>query len=157
MQSKCYQLDDVDFDLLRPLVTPLCPCRVKPRKVVRKVPESKVDSPADPTKRKGESPSADAQPMKKLKATPQEFGLPEEEPEAHDAVPEHHEDAPASSEEGEDAEIAAQKEKAARQERAATKERRSKMREETPKESTQAAKVTAGASSTPRVEPTQDI
>ena len=135
----------------------IVPCRSKPRVAVRKVTQKKVDSPVDPTKRKGESTSADAQPSKKLKATPPESDLPEGEPEAHDAVPKQHEEAPASSDEGEDAEIAAQKEKAAREERAATKERRSKTREETPKEAPQAAKVTAGPSSTPRVEPAQDL
>ena len=145
--------------LLQPEVTAFCHCRVKPRKVIRKVPQSKVDSPVDPTKRKGESPSAGARPMKKLKATPPEFGLSEEEPEAHDAAPERHEDAPASSEEGEDAEIAAQKEKAAREERAVTKERRSKAKEDAaPKETTKDAPVAAGASSTPRVDATtQDL
>jgi hypothetical protein len=132
-------------------------CRSKLRVAVRKVTQRKVDSPVDPTKRKGESTSADAQSLKKLKATPPESDLPEGEPEAHDAVPEQHEEAPASSDEGEDAEIAAQREKAAREGRAATKERRSKMREETPAEAPQAAKVTARPSSTPRVEPAQDL
>ena len=131
---------------------------MKPRKVVRKIPESKVDSPVDLGKRKGESPCASGRLTKKPRATPPEFGLPKEEPEAHDAVPERHDDAPASSEEGEDAEVAAQKEKAAREGRAAAKERRSKATEEaTPKEVAKIAKVTAGTSSTPRVEPTQDL
>ena len=105
-------------------------CRVKPRVVDHKIPQRRADSPVDPMKRKGESPSAGTCPSKKLKATPPEFGLPEEEPEAHDVSLEHHEEAPTSTEEGEDAEIAAQKEKAAREERAATKERRSKARED---------------------------
>ena len=96
--------------------------------VIRKIPQRDADSPIDPLKRKGESPSAGARPTKKLKATPPEFGLSEEEPEAHDAALERHEEAPASSEEGEDAELAAQKEKAAREARAITKERRSKLR-----------------------------
>ena len=103
-------------------------CRVKPRVVVRKIPERGADSPVDPLKRKSESPSAGTCPSKKLMVPPAEFGLPEEEPEAHDAAPERYEDAPSSSEEGEDAELAAQKEKAAREERAGTKERRSKTR-----------------------------
>ena len=98
-----------------------------------------------------------SRPTKKPRATPPEFGLTEEEPEAHDAAPERHEDAPASSEEGK-AEVAAQKEKAAREGRAAAKERRSKATEEAaPKEVAKIAKVTAGTSSTPRVEPTQDL
>ena len=111
-------------------LTLLCLCRVKPRVVVRKIPQREADSPVDPMKRKGESPSAGTRPSKKLKTTPAEFGLPGEEPEAHDAVPECYEDAPSSSEEGEDAELAAQKEKAAREERAGTKERRSKTRDD---------------------------
>ena len=128
-------------------------CRVKLRVVVRKIPERGADSPVDPLKRKGESPSAGTRPSKKLKATPAEFGLPEEEPEAHDAAPERYEDTPSSSEEGEDAELAAQKEKAAREERAGTKERRSKTRHDPAHaEATRGATVAAGARSTPRVD-----
>ena len=69
--------------------------------------ESKLDSLVDPKKRKGESPSISGCRTKKPRATPPEFGLAEDEPEAHDAAPERHEAAPASSEEGEDAEVAA--------------------------------------------------
>ena len=81
-------------------MTPLCLYRVKPRKVVRKILESKVDTPVNLGKRKGESPSASGRLTKKPRATPPDFGLTEEEPEAHDAAPECHDDAPASSEEG---------------------------------------------------------
>ena len=102
-------------------------------------------------KRKGESPRAGTRPMKKLKATPPEFGLPEEEPEAHDAVPERLEEVSASSEEGEDAELATQKEKAARA--AVTKERRSKTKHDlAPKEAARDVTTAAGTSSTPRVD-----
>ena len=135
----------------------IVPCRSKPRVAAHKVTRRKVDSPADPTKRKGESTSADAQPSKRLKATPPDADLPEGEPEARDAVPEQHDYVPASSDEGEDAEVAAPKEKAAREERAATKERRSKTRQEAPREAPQTAKVTAEPSSTPRVEPVPDL
>ena len=121
--------------------------------VDRKIPQREADSPIDPTKRKGESPGAGTRPLKKLKATPPEFGLPEEEPEAHDAALERHEEASASSEEGEDAELTAQKEKAARKARAVTKERRSKQRHDpASKEGAKDTTIVAGASSTPRVD-----
>ena len=121
--------------------------------VIRKIPRREGGSPADPTKRKGESPSVGARPLKKLKATPPEFGLPEEEPEGHDTAPERREEASASSEEGEDAELAAQKENAAREARAAPQERRSKQRHDPAfKEGAKGATATAGASSTPRVD-----
>ena len=75
----------------------MCHCRVKPRRVVRKIPESKVDSPIDLKKRKGESPSTSGRHTKKPRTTPPEFGLTGKEPEAHDAAPERQEVAPASS------------------------------------------------------------